>query len=173
MVITTNGGLWRYLIGDTVQFTSLDPFRIKISGRTKHYINAFGEELMIDNVETALAKACHATNALVKDYTGAPVYMKEGESGSHEWLFEFSRVPDDMATFTQVFDDTLKAINSDYEAKRYNDMTLKRPLIHIARENLFYDWMAQRGKLGGQNKVPRLCNEREFIDPLLKLNAKG
>lgn len=172
LVITTNGGLWRYLIGDTVQFTSLDPFRIKISGRTKHYINAFGEELMIDNVETALAKACHATNALVKDYTGAPVYMKEGESGSHEWLFEFSRVPDDMATFTQVFDDTLKAINSDYEAKRYNDMTLKRPLVHIARENLFYDWMAQRGKLGGQNKVPRLCNEREFIDPLLKLNAK-
>ncbi|MEC5394112.1 GH3 auxin-responsive promoter family protein [Bergeyella sp. RCAD1439] len=172
VVITTNGGLWRYLIGDTVQFTSLDPFRIKISGRTKHYINAFGEELMVDNVETALSKACESTGALVKDYTGAPVFMKDGESGSHEWLFEFDRLPEDLEGFCTVFDSELKALNSDYEAKRYNDMTLKRPVIHVAREGLFYDWMSSRGKLGGQNKVPRLSNDREYIDPLLRMNGK-
>lgn len=171
LVISTNGGLWRYLIGDTVQFTSLNPFRIKISGRTKHYINAFGEELMIENVETALAKACAETNSSIKDFTGAPVYMKDGESGSHEWIFEFSKRPEDLEQFAAVFDETLKAVNSDYEAKRYNDMTLKKPVIHVARENLFYEWMSQRGKLGGQNKVPRLSNDREYIEPLLKMNS--
>ncbi len=171
LLITTNGGLWRYLIGDTVQFTSLKPFRIKISGRTKHYINAFGEELMIENVETAISKACFETDSSITDFTGAPVYMKDGESGSHEWIFEFTKKPDDMEKFSRIFDDTLKLINSDYEAKRYNDMTLKMPVIHIARENLFYDWMSQRGKLGGQNKVPRLSNEREYIEPLLKMNS--
>lgn len=172
IVITTNGGLWRYLIGDTVVFTSLDPFRIKISGRTKHYINAFGEELMVDNVETALAKACTATNASITDYTGAPVYMSEGESGAHEWIFEFSQMPDNMETFKTIFDETLKSLNSDYEAKRYNNMTLKEPIIHAARPHLFYDWMASRGKLGGQNKVPRLSNNREYIDPLLEMNGE-
>ena len=171
IVITTNGGLWRYLIGDTVKFTSLNPFRIKISGRTKHYINAFGEELMIDNVEAALEKACEATQASVSDYTGAPVFMKDGQSGAHEWIFEFCNAPRDMDLFREVFDNHLKSINSDYEAKRYNNMTLSKPIIHVARPKLFYSWMSERGKLGGQNKVPRLSNDREYIEPLLRLNA--
>ena len=170
VVITTNGGLWRYLIGDTIRFTCLKPFRFKISGRTKHYINAFGEELMIDNVETALAKACKETNAKITDYTGAPIYMSEGKSGAHEWMIEFFTNPDDLDKFNQVFDETLKTLNSDYEAKRYNNMTLNPPVIHIARQNLFYDWMASRGKLGGQNKVPRLSNNREYIEPLIEMN---
>lgn len=170
VVITTNGGLWRYLIGDTVRFTSTDPYRIKISGRTKHYINAFGEELMIDNAEMALQKACEATAAKITDYTAAPIFMKGNESGAHEWVIEFSQTPSDMAIFEKVFDETLKSINSDYEAKRYNDMTLKKPVINIARANLFYDWLESRGKLGGQNKVPRLSNDREYIDPILELN---
>ncbi|ADZ12493.1 GH3 auxin-responsive promoter family protein [Riemerella anatipestifer] len=173
VVITTNGGLWRYLIGDTVRFTSTDPYRIKISGRTKHYINAFGEELMIDNAEMALQKACEATAAKITDYTAAPIFMKGNESGAHEWVIEFSQAPNDMATFEKVFDETLKSINSDYEAKRYNDMTLKKPVINIARANLFYDWLESRGKLGGQNKVPRLSNDREYIDPILKMNTQN
>ena len=172
VVISTNGGLWRYLIGDTIRFTDLKPFRFKISGRTKHYINAFGEELMIDNVEAALSKACQETNAKITDYTGAPVYMKDGESGSHEWMIEFSTEPNDFGRFSEIFDETLKSLNSDYEAKRYNNMTLKPPIIHKARTNLFYDWMASRGKLGGQNKVPRLSNDRQYIEPLLEENKK-
>lgn len=170
MVITTNSGLWRYLIGDTVKFTSLSPFRIKITGRTKHYINAFGEELMIDNVDNALAKACEQTGATISDFTGAPVFMKDGESGAHEWIFEFTESPSDLERFIDVFDNTLKSLNSDYEAKRYNNMTLKRPVVHVAKPKLFYDWMSSRGKLGGQNKVPRLSNDREYIEPLLELN---
>lgn len=170
VVLTTNGGLWRYLIGDTVIFTSLDPYRIKISGRTKHYINAFGEELMINNVETALEKACKETGASVSEYTAAPVFMTTGESGAHEWIIEFSKIPENLHHFGEILDTSLKAVNSDYEAKRYNDMTLKAPIIHLAKPNLFYRWMEQRGKLGGQNKVPRLSNSREFIDPLLLLN---
>jgi len=170
MVITTNSGLWRYLIGDTVRFTSIQPFRIKISGRTKHYINAFGEELMIDNVETALTKACEATDSTIIDFTGAPVFMKDGESGAHEWIFEFSKSPSDLERFTEIFDKHLKSVNSDYEAKRYNNMTLKKPVVHVAKPQLFYNWMSERGKLGGQNKVPRLSNDREYIDPLLKMN---
>lgn len=170
VVITTNGGLWRYMIGDTVIFTSTQPYRVRVAGRTKHYINAFGEELMIDNVETALTKACESTGASVREYTGAPVYMKEGESGAHEWIIEFGEMPNNLDYFIEVFDNHLKAINSDYEAKRYNNMTLKRPIVHLAKNNLFYRWMEQRGKLGGQNKVPRLSNTREFIDPLLELN---
>ena len=170
MVITTNSGLWRYLIGDTVRFTSLKPFRIKISGRTKHFINAFGEELMIDNVETALTKACEVTESAVSDFTGAPVFMKDGESGAHEWIFEFIKQPTDMEYFSEIFDGHLKSINSDYEAKRYNNITLKKPIIHVAKPQLFYRWMSARGKLGGQNKVPRLSNDREYIDPLLELN---
>ncbi|MBW8362571.1 MAG: GH3 auxin-responsive promoter family protein [Kaistella sp.] len=170
IIITTNGGLWRYLIGDTVKFTSLNPFRIKISGRTKHYINAFGEELMIDNVEAALITACEGTQAAVSDFTGAPVFMKDGESGAHEWIFEFSTPPSDLDLFTDLFDSHLKSINSDYEAKRYNNMTLKRPVVHVAKPQLFYSWMSERGKLGGQNKVPRLSNDREYIEPLLRMN---
>ena len=170
IVITTNGGLWRYLIGDTVIFTSLQPFRIKVSGRTKHYINAFGEELMINNVESALEEACEKTNAAVSEYTGAPVFMTNGESGSHEWIFEFAKQPENFEHFCEIFDQHLKTVNSDYEAKRYNNITLKKPIIHIAKPNLFYCWMEKRGKLGGQNKVPRLSNTREYIDPLLELN---
>ena len=170
MVITTNGGLWRYKIGDTVTFTSTNPYRIRIAGRTKHYINAFGEELMIDNVETALAKACESTGANIIEYTGAPIYMKEDESGAHEWIFEFGEMPNNLDYFIEIFDNHLKAINSDYEAKRYNNITLKKPVVHLAKNNLFYRWMEQRGKLGGQNKVPRLSNNREYIDPLLEMN---
>ncbi len=170
MLITTNGGLWRYQIGDTVQFTSINPFRIRITGRTKHYINAFGEELMIDNVESALQTACDVTSSSVSEYTGAPVYMVKGEKGAHEWIIEFSKKPDDFEKFEAVFDDKLKMLNSDYEAKRYKDMTLRKPIIHIAKPNLFYQWMESRGKLGGQNKVPRLSNSREYIEPLLKMN---
>lgn len=170
MVITTNGGLWRYMIGDTIQFTSLNPFRIKITGRTKHYINAFGEELMIDNVESALETACKETSSSVSDYTGAPVFMVKGEKGAHEWVIEFSKKPDDWAKFQNIFDSQLKAVNSDYEAKRYNDMTLRKPILHMAKPNLFYNWMNARGKLGGQNKVPRLSNTREYIETLLEMN---
>lgn len=170
VVITTNGGLWRYLIGDTVRFTSISPYRIKISGRTKHYINAFGEELMIDNVETALKIACEKLNVSISDYTGAPVFMTNQNKGSHEWIFEFTKEPYDIQEFASIFDNALKTLNSDYEAKRYNDITLKAPIIHSAKPNLFYEWMASRGKLGGQNKVPRLSNDREYIDPLLLLN---
>lgn len=170
LVITTNGGLWRYLIGDTVKFTNLNPFRIKVTGRTKHYINAFGEELMIENVEMALKEACDQTQASILDYTGAPVFMKDGKSGAHEWVIEFTTLPNDFERFQCVFDAELKHLNSDYEAKRYGDMTLSPPLIRIAKKNLFYDWMESRGKLGGQNKVPRLCNDREYIEPLLKMN---
>ncbi len=170
MVITTNGGLWRYMIGDTVYFTSLAPHRIRISGRTKHFINVFGEELMIDNVETALEQACLKTGATVRDYTGAPVFMQGKEKGAHEWIFEFSKDPEDFSIFKETFDNTLKTLNSDYEAKRYNNMTLREPIIHKARPELFYDWMSSRGKLGGQNKVPRLSNDRQYIDPLLEMN---
>lgn len=170
VVISTNGGLWRYLIGDTVMFTSLHPYRIKISGRTKHYINAFGEELMIDNVETALKITCENLDVAISDYTGAPVFMTNSSKGCHEWVFEFTRQPACLNTFSDMFDRTLKTLNSDYEAKRYNDITLRKPIIHVARPNLFYEWMASRGKLGGQNKVPRLSNDRAYIDPLLKLN---
>lgn len=170
MLITTNGGLWRYLIGDTICFTSLNPFRIKIAGRTKHYINAFGEELMIDNVEQALEKACKETASSVTEYTGAPVFMKNGQNGAHEWIIEFSKKPNDLDQFNHIFDSQLKSINSDYEAKRYNNMALGKPIIHTAKPNLFYSWMQSRGKLGGQNKVPRLSNTREYIEPLLELN---
>lgn len=170
VVITTNGGLWRYIIGDTIKFTSLNPFRIKISGRTKHHINAFGEELMIDNVETALAKACTATGAAISDYTGAPIFMKDNECGAHEWIFEFTKAPADLELFTTIFDTELKSLNSDYEAKRYKNITLREPVVHLASQGLFYRWLAGKGKLGGQNKVPRLSNEREYLEALLELN---
>jgi GH3 auxin-responsive promoter len=170
MVITTNGGLWRYLIGDTVRFTSLSPYRIKISGRTKQYINAFGEELMVENVEMALKKVCANTQSQIKEYSGAPIFMSQNQKGAHEWMFEFSQLPQDMAEFAQKFDQELKNLNSDYEAKRYKNFTLSPPKIHVAQPDLFYHWMKARGKLGGQHKVPRLCNDRQYIDQLLLLN---
>lgn len=173
VVISTNGGLWRYMIGDTVKFVSKDPYRVVISGRTKHYINAFGEEVIIENVEEALREASEKTNATIHEYTGAPIYMVDKEKGGHEYIIEFNRKPEDLQKFKEIFDQKLKEINSDYEAKRFNNMTLNPPKIHIARTNLFYDWMKQRGKLGGQNKVPRLCNDRQYIEPLLNLNIEG
>ena len=170
VIITTNAGLWRYKIGDTVRFTSLDPYRIKVSGRTKHHINAFGEELIIENAETALKNVCKRTKSEIVDFTAAPIFMEGKEKGAHEWLIEFKTPPKDIDYFNELFDNALKSLNSDYEAKRYNNLTLNKPTINIARENLFYDWLKQNNKLGGQHKVPRLSNTREYLDELLKLN---
>jgi len=169
IIISTNAGLWRYLIGDTVQFTSLSPFRIKITGRTKHFINAFGEELIIDNAENALTRACAATTAKVKDYTACPIYFKGEEAGGHEWIIEFETQPNDFERFIDVLDETLREINSDYDAKRFKDMALRRPKIHNAPVDTFYKWLKARGKLGGQHKVPRLANERKYVDEILEL----
>lgn len=171
VIITTNAGLWRYKIGDTVRFTSLSPYRIKISGRTKHHINVFGEELIIENAENALKQVCKDTGAEIVDFTAAPVFMDGKEKGAHEWLIEFKRLPGNIEQFNDLFDEALKALNSDYEAKRFNNITLNKPKINVARENLFYDWLKQNNKLGGQHKVPRLSNTRDYLEELLKLNA--
>ncbi|MFH6768564.1 GH3 auxin-responsive promoter family protein [Gaetbulibacter aquiaggeris] len=171
VIITTNAGLWRYKIGDTVRFTSVNPYRIKVSGRTKHHINVFGEELIIENAEEALKKVCKKTKSQIVDYTAAPIFMKGKEKGAHEWIIEFKTHPEDIHYFNELFDNALKALNSDYEAKRYNNITLNKPSIHVARKNLFYDWLKQNNKLGGQHKVPRLSNTRDYIDELLKLNT--
>ena len=169
IIISTNAGLWRYMIGDTVQFTSLHPFRIKITGRTKHFINAFGEEVIIDNAENALTKACTVTNAKIKDYTACPIYFNGNESGGHEWIIEFEQQPSDFELFIDILDQTLREINSDYDAKRFKDMALRRPKVHNAPNGTFYNWMKSRGKLGGQHKVPRLANNREYVEEILKL----
>ncbi|WP_412983764.1 GH3 auxin-responsive promoter family protein [Pontimicrobium sp. IMCC45349] len=169
IVITTNAGLWRYKIGDTVKFVSTNPYRIKVSGRTKHHINVFGEELIIENAEDALKKVCKKTKAEIVDYTAAPIFMEGKEKGAHEWLIEFKTPPKDIDYFNELFDNALKALNSDYEAKRYNNITLNKPKINIARTNLFYDWLKANDKLGGQHKVPRLSNTRDYIDDLLRL----
>ena len=171
VIITTNAGLWRYKIGDTVRFTSISPYRIKVSGRTKHHINVFGEELIIENAENALKKVCKKTKSEIVDYTAAPVFMEGKEKGAHEWLIEFKTPPIDIDYFNELFDNALKALNSDYEAKRYNNMTLNKPKINVAREKLFYGWLKQNNKLGGQHKVPRLSNTRDYMEELLKLNA--
>lgn len=167
LVISTNGGLWRYKIGDTVKFTSLNPFRIKISGRTKHFINAFGEELMIENAETAISKACEITGASIVNFTAAPIYFSGNGKGGHEWLIEFSKAPDDLNDFSHLLDTFLKQVNSDYEAKRYKNMALQAPIVHSLPSGSFYKWMKKRGKLGGQNKVPRLSNTREYVEDIL------
>lgn len=169
IIITTNGGLWRYLIGDTVKFTSLDPYRIRITGRTKHHINVFGEELIIENAEDALKSACLKTEATITDYTVGPIFMNGKSKGGHEWIIEFSKAPESLEYFTELLDNALKSINSDYEAKRYNNMTLNMPKVHQAEDGLFYTWLKKRGKLGGQHKVPRLSNKRDFVEELLKL----
>ncbi|MEY8847918.1 GH3 auxin-responsive promoter family protein [Psychroserpens sp. XS_ASV72] len=171
VIITTNAGLWRYKIGDTIRFTSTNPYRIKVSGRTKHHINAFGEELIIENAEDALRRVCKSCNAEIVDYTAAPVFMKGKEKGSHEWLIEFKNPPQNVDQFKEELDQALQSLNSDYEAKRYNNMTLNMPEVHIAREHLFYDWLKKHNKLGGQHKIPRLSNNREYMDELLQLNA--
>lgn len=176
MIITTSCGLWRYLIGDVVEFTSTTPYRIRITGRTRHYINAFGEEVIVDNADAALRAACAATGAEAPEYTVAPVYMEGRSKGRHEWLVEFIRRPRDMDRFVEVLDDTLRARNSDYDAKRSRDTTLLGPLVRALPEGTFEHWMAARGKKGGQNKVPRLSNDRKYVDEILEatgLNAKG
>lgn len=170
MVITTNAGLWRYIIGDTVRFTSIRPYRIEISGRTKLFINAFGEELIIENAEKAVQAACQATGAVVKEYTGAPYYMEGSQSGAHEWVFEFSSPPKDFGQFKQSLDQNLQTLNSDYEAKRHKNMALQAPIVHEGRQGLFHDWLKSKGKLGGQHKIPRLANDRVFIEELLRMN---
>ncbi|HEX5171803.1 MAG TPA: GH3 auxin-responsive promoter family protein [Cyclobacteriaceae bacterium] len=169
MVITTNAGLWRYNIGDTVRFTSLSPYRIKISGRTKHFINAFGEELIIENAEAAIARACELTESEIDNFTAAPVYLNAGSKGSHEWIIEFKIAPANLKEFTSILDEALRAINSDYDAKRTNDLALTIPIVHAVQSGTFYNWMKRRGKLGGQNKVPRLSNSREFVDDILQM----
>jgi hypothetical protein len=171
MIISTSCGLWRYEIGDTIQFTSTNPYKFIISGRTKHFINAFGEELIVDNAEKGLAYACEQTGAEVLEYTAAPVFMDQQAKCRHQWLIEFSTPPKDLALFSDLLDRRLQDINSDYEAKRYKDITLQHLEIIQARPHLFNDWLKLKGKLGGQHKVPRLSNSREHIEQLLALNA--
>lgn len=168
LIISTNAGLWRYKIGDTIKFTSLSPYRIRVSGRTKHFINAFGEEMIIENAEAAISEAGAKTGAIITEFTAAPIYLDQNNKGGHEWIIEFSKAPSDLYHFTQALDQKLKEINSDYEAKRYKDMALQMPVIHNAPPGTFYNWMKKRGKLGGQHKVPRLYNTREYIDDILK-----
>ena len=168
IIITTNAGLWRYMLGDTVKFTSVRPYRIQITGRTKNFINAFGEELIIDNAEKALSIACRRCYARVSEFTAAPVYYGE-QRGAHEWLIEFERKPDDLGFFTEILDNALKSLNSDYEAKRYHDLLLGEPQIHSIPAGTFYHWLKVKGKLGGQNKVPRLANERKYVEEILAL----
>jgi len=169
LIISTNAGLWRYMIGDTVRFTCLDPYRIQITGRTKHFINAFGEELIIDNAERALERACRYTGAIVRDYTAAPVYFSDDQSGAHEWLVEFEQNPAEFDRFVDLLDETLRKLNSDYDAKRFKDMALRRPAVRQVPQGTFLQWMKERGKLGGQHKVPRLANDREYVDSILKM----
>ena len=170
MLISTSCGLWRYLIGDTVRFTRKNPYRFVITGRTKHFINAFGEELIVDNAEKGLEVACAGTGAQIADYTAAPVFMDSDAKCRHQWLIEFAVLPDSTERFARILDRALQQINSDYEAKRYKDITLQPLEVVVARKNLFHDWLKEKGKLGGQHKVPRLSNTREYIDELLRLN---
>jgi hypothetical protein len=171
LVISTTGGLWRYIIGDTVQFTSLNPYKIKVSGRLKHYMNAFGEEVIVDNTDKAIACACEKTGAVVNDYTAAPVYFSNNSNGAHEWLIEFDKAPADLKLFTYELDTALKSLNSDYEAKRYKDIALRMPILHAVRKGVFNEWLKSKGKLGGQHKVPRLSNERILLEEILLMNG--
>jgi hypothetical protein len=168
LIISTNAGLWRYMIGDTIKFTCLDPYRIQITGRTKHFINAFGEEVIIDNAERALEEACSQTGAIIRDYTAGPVYFNGNENGAHEWLIEFEQKPAEFERFVDLLDETLRRVNSDYDAKRFKDLALRRPIVRKVPEGTFFNWMKEKGKLGGQNKVPRLANDREYLDAILK-----
>ena len=170
MLITTNSGLWRYKIGDTIQFTSLNPFRIIISGRTKHFINAFGEEVIIDNVEKALEEVITKHQCKIVDYTVAPRFMRSGKKGNHDWIIEFSKEPKSIDNFMSDLDLSIQQNNTDYKAKRFKNITLDKPILHMARENLFYDWLKSKNKVGGQNKIPRLSNDRSFFEELIKMN---
>jgi hypothetical protein len=173
MVISTNAGLWRYLIGDTVMFTSINPYRIKITGRTRSFMNAFGEELIIDNADKALAMACEETGALITEYTAAPIFLNGKEKAAHEWVIEFETPPVGLELFGEILDKGLKSLNSDYEAKRYHDLMLQNPVIRIVARGTFYEWFRERGKLGGQHKVPRLSNERTYVEEILNLQRSG
>jgi hypothetical protein len=168
MVISTNGGLWRYNTGDVIHFTSTDPFRIKIAGRTKHFINTFGEELQIHNADSAIKTACERIGVSVSDYTAGPIFFEGDQNGAHEWLIEFSRAPKDLDRFTEVLDTALKAVNSDYEAKRYSDLVLRSPMIKVLAPGSFSLWLKHKAKLGGQHKVPRLANDRKLITEILE-----
>lgn len=172
MVISTNSGLWRYKIGDTVQFSSVRPYRLRVTGRTKSFINAFGEEVIIENTDQAIAEACRRCNAIIKDYTVAPRYLQAGAQGAHEWLIEFEQMPEDMQQFRQLLDRHLRALNSDYDAKRSGDLALMLPIIHVAEQGLFYQWLKDHQRIGAQNKVPRLSNDRKVLEALLKLQSR-
>jgi hypothetical protein len=172
LVVSTTGGLWRYIIGDTVKFTSLNPYKIKVSGRLKHYMNAFGEEVIVDNTDKAIAMACEKTGAVVNDYTAAPVYFSNNSNGAHEWLIEFDIEPADLKLFTYELDTALKSLNSDYEAKRYKDIALRMPVLHALKKGIFNEWLKSKGKLGGQHKVPRLSNDRTLLEEILALNNR-
>lgn len=170
LIISTNAGLWRYRIGDTIMFTSLNPYRIKITGRTKSFINAFGEELMVGNADQAFDIACKKTGAVITEYTAAPVFFSDQSGGAHEWLIEFETAPDNLEYFTELFDTALKSLNSDYEAKRYHDMVLAPPIVHAMPAGTFYRWLKMKGKLGGQHKVLRLSNNRDMVEEILKMH---
>jgi hypothetical protein len=172
LVISTNGGLWRYLVGDTIQFTSLRPYKIKVTGRVKHYMNTFGEEVIVENSDKAIAIASMKTNSVVSDYTAAPVFFNEHENGAHEWLIEFDKLPVDIDEFAFELDAALKSVNSDYEAKRYKNIALRMPLVRILPTGTFREWLKKKGKLGGQHKVPRLSNERNLIEEILEMSAQ-
>jgi hypothetical protein len=168
LVISTNGGLWRYILGDTVRFTSIHPFRFRITGRTKSYINTFGEELIVDNTDNAIAWASSKTGAQIRDYTACPIYMRDIHNGGHEWLIEFVHFPDDLERFSNVLDEKLRELNSDYDAKRCNNMVLAPPVIRVAVKGTFDNWLKSIGKLGGQNKIPRLANDRQIMEQILQ-----
>jgi len=170
IVISNNSGLWRYKIGDTVKFTSKNPFKIKITGRTRQFINTFGEELIVENAEKAIKTACTITGALIREYSAAPVFTETNKQGTHQWLIEFAKEPDDLEHFTEILDNTLKTLNSDYEAKRYKNLNLVMPEIVKIKDGIFYKWLKKKGKLGGQHKVPRLSNTREFVDEIIEIN---
>ena len=173
IIISTNGGLWRYLVGDTIQFVSVYPFRIKVSGRLKQYINAFGEEVIADNSDKAISETCSAMGLSIKEYTAAPIYMSDQNKGAHEWLIEFDENPKDLEAFTLLLDKNLQAANSDYEAKRHKNIALGLPQITAVKAGCFHEWLKQKGKLGGQHKVPRLSNERKFVEELKLIHQVG
>ena len=169
IVISSNGGLWRYIVGDTVKFTSIDPYRFIVSGRTTHFINVFGEELIVSNSDKAIGMACEHTNAIIKDYTVCPIFMENGKPGGHEWIIEFKEAPLDMEEFTKLLDNNLREVNSDYDAKRTKGLSLGPPVVHQGRKGLFEDWLKSKQKLGGQHKVPRLSNSRDTFEEIQKL----
>jgi hypothetical protein len=169
MVISTTGGLWRYLIGDTIKFTSINPYRIKVTGRNKHYMNAFGEEIIVDNADQAIAAAAVKTKAVVLDYTAAPIYFSDQRNGAHEWLVEFEQAPENLENFVAVLDQELKNSNSDYEAKRFKDIALGLPTVRAIQKGTFNRWLQSKNKLGGQHKIPRLSNERTIVEEVLAL----